>query len=61
MERGPLTTAHQPHAQKVRNLRSSPNVMLALGDPAADFDVVLVEAHAALDPVPARLASPGLA
>lgn len=49
-----LLVFSKPYAQKVHNLRSNPTVMLALGDPAADFDVVLVEAHAELDPVPAR-------
>ena len=36
----------KPGAKKVRNIRSNPAVMLALGEPAADFDVVLVEGHA---------------
>lgn len=49
-----LLVFSKPHAQKVRNLLANPTVMLALGDPAADFDVVLVEARAELDPLPAR-------
>ena len=49
-----LLVFSKPHAQKVRNVRANPTVMLALGDPAADFDVVLVEARAELDRAPAR-------
>lgn len=33
----------KPGAKKVRNIRANPAVMLALGDPTADFDVLLVE------------------
>ena len=33
----------KPGAKKVGNIRSNPAVMLALGDPEADFDVLLVE------------------
>ena len=41
----------KPGAKKVRNVRSNPAVMLALGDPAADFDVLLIEGLAyVLDP-----------
>ncbi len=47
-----LLVFSKPHAQKVRNIHSNPTVMLALGDPAADFDVCLVEARAELDPEP---------
>jgi PPOX class probable F420-dependent enzyme len=36
----------KPHATKVTCLRSSQAVMLALGDPDDDFDVVLVEGRA---------------
>jgi PPOX class probable F420-dependent enzyme len=36
----------KPEAKKVRNIRSNPAVMLALGEPRADFDVVLIEAEA---------------
>ena len=49
-----LLVFSKPHAQKVRNLRANPTVMLALGDPAEDFDVVLVEARAELVDGPAR-------
>lgn len=49
-----LLVFSKPHAQKVRNMRANPTVMLALGDPTADFDVVLVEARAELDSRPAR-------
>lgn len=38
----------KPDARKVRNLVANPSVMLALGDPAADFDVLLIEARAEL-------------
>ena len=53
-----LLVFSKPHAQKVRNLRANPTVMLALGDPSADFDVVLVEARAELDPIPASSLPP---
>lgn len=36
----------KPHAQKVRNLREHPDVMLALGKPEAEWDVELVEGTA---------------
>ncbi len=49
-----LLVFSKPNAQKVRNLQANPTVMLALGDPTADFDVALVEARAELDPRPAR-------
>lgn len=41
----------KPGARKVRNIRSNPAVMLALGDPGADSGVLLVEGVAGvLDP-----------
>jgi PPOX class probable F420-dependent enzyme len=40
----------KPHAQKVRNLRASPRVMLAIGEPGPDWDVELVEGVAELLP-----------
>jgi PPOX class probable F420-dependent enzyme len=49
----------KPGAMKVRNLTCNPAVMLALGDPGADFDVLLIEGLAEVvdpptsDPVPA--------
>jgi PPOX class probable F420-dependent enzyme len=42
----------KPHAQKVRNLREHPDVMLAVGQPEAEFDVELVEGTAAVLPQP---------
>lgn len=38
----------KPHAQKVRNVRAEPRVMVAVGDPDADFDVELIEGIAEL-------------
>ena len=38
----------KPDAQKVRNLRTRPSVMLALGDAEEDFDVGLIEGRAEL-------------
>ena len=38
-----LLVFSQPSAQKVRNLRERPSVMLALGDAEDDFDVGMVE------------------
>jgi PPOX class probable F420-dependent enzyme len=49
-----ILVASKPDARKVRNIRANPKVMLALGDPDADFDVGLVEAHAELVDVPVR-------
>jgi PPOX class probable F420-dependent enzyme len=43
-----ILVASKPHAQKVRNLRENPVVMLALGKPDEDFDVGLVEGRAEL-------------
>src|SRR6478752_4968419 len=42
----------KPDAQKVRNLRANPTVMLALGDAEEDFDVGLVRGRAELLPTP---------
>jgi hypothetical protein len=39
-----------PGAQKVRNLRASPRVMVAVGAPTPSFDVELIEAVAELEP-----------
>ncbi len=44
----------KPHARKVRNVRRESRVMLAVGDPAADFDVQLIEGQARLGAIPAR-------
>ena len=38
----------KPNAQKVRNLREHPDVMLAVGQPNEEFDVELVEGRAAI-------------
>jgi PPOX class probable F420-dependent enzyme len=48
-----ILIASKPGAQKVRNLRSNPVVMLALGKPDEDFDVGLLEGRAELLDVPA--------
>ena len=40
----------KPHAQKVRNVRSAPRVMVAVGDPGPAWDVELVEGVADLLP-----------
>ena len=49
-----LLVFSKPHAQKVRNLRERPSVMLALGAAEDDFDVGMVEGHAELLDAPAR-------
>lgn len=43
-----LLVFSKPDAQKVRNLRANPSVMLALGDAADDFDIGLIEGRAEL-------------
>ncbi|HEX5015852.1 MAG TPA: pyridoxamine 5'-phosphate oxidase family protein [Candidatus Limnocylindrales bacterium] len=43
-----IIVASKPGAQKVRNLRANPVVMLALGQPDQDFDVGLLEGKAEL-------------
>ena len=43
-----LLVFSKPNAQKVRNLRANPSVMLALGDAEDDFDVGLIEGRAEL-------------
>ena len=43
-----LLAFSKPSAQKVRNLRANPSVMLALGDAEEDFDIGLVEGRAEL-------------
>ena len=48
-----ILIASKPGAQKVRNLRANPVVMLALGKPDEDFDVGLLEGRAELLDVPA--------
>ena len=50
----------KPHAQKVRNVREHPAVMLAIGQPGAEWDVELVEGTAAvLDRPTAEVVPPG--
>ena len=48
-----ILVASKPAAQKVRNLRANPVVMLALGQPEEDFDVGLLEGRAELVDTPA--------
>ena len=45
----------KPDAQKVRNLRADPRVMVAVGRADASFDVELIEAVAELHDAPALL------
>jgi PPOX class probable F420-dependent enzyme len=47
-----IIVASKPAAQKVRNIRANPVVMLALGKPDEDFDVGLLEGRAELLDVP---------
>jgi PPOX class probable F420-dependent enzyme len=54
---GQITIVSKPGARKVTNLRSDPRVMVAMGDPQADFDVGMLQAIAHLEPVPT---APGL-
>jgi PPOX class probable F420-dependent enzyme len=49
-----ILVASKPAAQKVRNIRANPVVMLALGQPDEDFDVGLLEGRAELLDVPSR-------
>jgi PPOX class probable F420-dependent enzyme len=44
----------KPDAQKVRNLRSNPRAMVAIGEPGLEFDVELIEAVAEVVPTPTR-------
>jgi len=39
----------KPHAQKIRNLRLDPAVMIAIGQPGLEFDVELIEGVAELE------------
>jgi PPOX class probable F420-dependent enzyme len=48
----------KPDAQKVRNLRANPSVMLALGDPDEDFDVGLFRGRAEIVDRPTRSVLP---
>ena len=49
-----LLVFSKPNAQKVRNLRANPSVMLALGEAEADFDVGMLEGRAELLQEPTR-------
>jgi len=69
-----ILVASKPDAQKIRNLRANPTVMLALGEAEDDFDVGLLEGRAELldspssavlppwhlDKYPAQMAAIGL-
>jgi PPOX class probable F420-dependent enzyme len=48
-----ILIASKPNAQKIRNVRANPMVMLALGEAEDDFDVGLVEGQAQLLDAPA--------
>lgn len=48
----------KPDAQKVRNMRANPRVMVAVGDPGPDFDVELAEAIAEVVDPPTRPSVP---
>jgi PPOX class probable F420-dependent enzyme len=53
-----ILIASKPHAQKVRNLRANPSVMLALGEAEDDFNVGLLEGRAELPNSPAAALLP---
>jgi PPOX class probable F420-dependent enzyme len=53
-----ILIASKPNAQKIRNLRANPSVMLALGEAEDDFDVGLLEGHAKLLAAPAATVLP---
>ena len=53
-----ILIASKPNAQKVRNLRANPTVMLALGKAEDDFDVGLLEGRAELLDEPAATVLP---
>jgi PPOX class probable F420-dependent enzyme len=53
-----LLIASKPGAQKVRNVRANPVVMLALGEAEDDFDVGLLEGRAELVGRPAGVVLP---
>ena len=55
---GEILIASKPHAQKIRNLRANPGVMLALGEAEHDFDVGLLEGRAHLLDAPAAAVLP---
>jgi PPOX class probable F420-dependent enzyme len=53
-----ILVASKPHAQKIRNVRANPTVMLALGEAEDDFDVGLVEGRAELVDSPSAAVLP---
>jgi PPOX class probable F420-dependent enzyme len=53
-----ILVASKPNAQKIRNLRTNPTVMLALGEAEDDFDVGLLEGRAELLDSPASVVLP---
>jgi PPOX class probable F420-dependent enzyme len=53
-----LLVFSKPNAQKVRNLRERPSVMLALGDAEDDFDVGMLEGRAELVDAPTSAVMP---
>jgi len=53
-----ILIASKPEAQKIRNLRANPIVMLALGRPDQDFDIGLLEGRAELLDAPASAVLP---
>src|SRR5262245_48351227 len=52
---GSIVAFSKPDAQKVRNLRTDPRVMVAVGRPGATFEVELLEAVAELPSRPTDL------
>ena len=53
-----ILIASKPNAQKIRNIRGNPMVMLALGEAEDDFDVGLLEGQAQLLDAPADAVLP---
>ena len=53
-----ILIASKPSAQKIRNIRANPMVMLALGEAEDDFDVGLLEGVAELLDAPANAVLP---
>jgi len=53
-----ILIASKPNAQKIRNVRANPMVMLALGEAEDDFDVGLLEGQAQLLDAPADAVLP---
>jgi PPOX class probable F420-dependent enzyme len=53
-----ILIASKPNAQKIRNIRANPMVMLALGEAEDDFDVGLLEGQAQLLDAPADAVLP---